>query len=56
MIPCPICGKITEPYKPQETLTLWKIECCGLSVVDPCFMDVLIKWRDLVTMYERVKP
>ena len=51
---CPIRGKTPEPVK--ASYEAWSINCCGLSAVDPCFMDVLIKWRDLVATYERVKP
>ena len=54
--PCPVCGKVPEPVKPSETLFVWKISCCGLSVISPWFIGVLTAWRDLVAMYEKVKP
>ena len=52
---CPICHKVPEPVKPQESLFLWKIECCGLSAIHPWFAGVIANWADVVAMYERVE-
>ena len=52
MIPaCPICGKVPELIK--ASYEAWSINCCGLSVVNPWFIGVLMAWRDLVAMYEK---
>ena len=52
--PCPVCHKVPEPVK--ASYEAWSINCCGLSVVDPWFIGVLTAWRDVVKLYERVKP
>ena len=51
--PCPICGQVPEPVK--ASYEAFTIACCGLSATDPWFISVLLKWRDVVTMYGKVK-
>jgi hypothetical protein len=46
--PCPTCHTKPEPFKPQESLFLWKIECCGLSAIHPWFVGVIQEWNEMV--------
>ena len=48
--PCPICGKQPEPVK--ASYETWSIVCCGLSAIDPWFISVLLKWREVVDIHK----